>query len=205
MPLAALCAARSPWRCRPSAPARHTQESDVLEVPVLDVLNDDFLCWLNLKHLEDKAEEGRGLAATPKRAPCSAQLGRPLNQALRCQRKALLLPVRGLVYLLADDVLHQVLRAQSSTHPRTRTETPAHRSAMRCAYPCCQAYSSGLTALLTCGLVPWMAYASLSVRFAILQSARARDQLAARSLKHTAQPGVSRGCLRSCLRPGDCP
>jgi hypothetical protein len=88
-----------------------THEAHILELLVLDELDDDVLVGLDLQHLQDQAEELGRLAHAAERAAHAAQLHGLVDDRLGIEAEALLLPVRRLVDLGADDLLDEVLRA----------------------------------------------------------------------------------------------
>ncbi len=64
---------------------------------------------MHLEELQDEADEVCGLASAAAGAPQAVDLHRFVHQALRCQAKAVLLPVHGVIDFHPQDLLHQVL------------------------------------------------------------------------------------------------
>lgn len=85
------------------------KEASVLVILVLDELDYDVLVWLDLQHLEREAEERGGLAVAAVGSAGVVELHGLVDQRLRGEAEALLLPVGALVDLGAHDLLHQVL------------------------------------------------------------------------------------------------
>lgn len=86
-----------------------TENTNILVILVLDELDYDVLVWLDLQHLEREAEERGGLAVAAVGSAGVVELHSLVDQRLRGEAEALLLPVGALVDLGAHDLLHQVL------------------------------------------------------------------------------------------------
>ena len=91
-----------------------TQQAHVFVVLVLDELDDDLLLWLQLQQLEHQAHEVSGLPLSAVGAPHVGQGHRLVHQGLGRQPEAVLLPVHGLPYLGAQDLLNQILQCRGS-------------------------------------------------------------------------------------------
>lgn len=81
----------------------------LLVLGVFDELNDDFLVGLNLEHLHNKAHKRGGFAVAAVSAAEVVELHGLVDQRLRREAEALLLPVSILIYFGSQNLLHQIL------------------------------------------------------------------------------------------------
>ena len=86
------------------------QRAHVLVLLVLDQLDDDLLVGLDLEHLEHQADERRRHPVAAVGAADVLQLDRLVDERVRGEREAVLLPVQVVVDAHAQDFFHQVLR-----------------------------------------------------------------------------------------------
>jgi len=107
------------------------KEESVLVILVLDELNYDVLVWLDLQHLEREAEERGGLAVAAVGSAGVVELHGLVDQRLRGEAEALLLPVGALVDLGAHDLLHQVLWVRPVDALREGVRAVRHRLSAR--------------------------------------------------------------------------
>lgn len=103
------------------------KEASVLVILVLDELDYDVLVWLDLQHLEREAEERGGLAVAAVGSAGVVELHGLVDQRLRGEAEALLLPVGALVDLCAHDLLHQVLWVRPVDALREGVRAVRHR------------------------------------------------------------------------------
>lgn len=103
-----------------------TENPDVLVVVVFDELDDNVLVGLDLKHLEDEADEGGGAAVTGVGAPEVVELHGLVDEGLGGEPEALLLPVDGSVDLRPDYLLHQILGVRTPYVPGHRIRPVGH-------------------------------------------------------------------------------
>ena len=113
---------------------RSTVPRGVLVVFVFDELQNDFLLWLDLKHLQDQAHERRRPSGSTMCAADVIQFHGAVHQRLCCQTEAMLLPVTVVINTLPQQRLDQVLCEQhTSTSPlhthacSTRRHTHTHK------------------------------------------------------------------------------
>lgn len=105
----------------PGGALPRTKDADVFEVVILDVLDYDVLLRLQLQQLECEAHELARLAGAAEGAAAGPQVHCLIDERLRCQPKAVLLPVLAVVDLATYDVLHQVLRGRAQHEARGRS------------------------------------------------------------------------------------
>ena len=87
----------------------HAEQSNVLVISVLDELEDNFLLWLNLQHLQEQAEKLGRPAISSVSAPNVLEIHRFVEDRLRCQGEAVLFRVGVIVNLLSCDFVDQKL------------------------------------------------------------------------------------------------
>lgn len=99
----------------------------ILVVFVFDELNDDLLFGLDLEHFDDQTEERSGLPVAAEGAAEVVDLHGLVDERLRREAEALLLPIGVLVDLPPHDLLHQILRVRPPYALRRRVRTVRHR------------------------------------------------------------------------------
>lgn len=87
----------------------HAKQSNVLVISVLDELEDDFLFWLNLQHLQEQTEKLGRPAVASVRAPNVLEIHRFVEDRLGCQGETVLFRVRVVVDFLSCDFVDQKL------------------------------------------------------------------------------------------------
>lgn len=100
--------------------------NQLLVLGILNELNNNFLVGLNLEHLHNKAHERGGLAGASMSAAEVIELHGLVDQRLRREPEALLLPVSILIYFCTQDLLHQILRVRTPYALRKRIRTIRH-------------------------------------------------------------------------------
>ena len=96
------------WRLRHCSPQPHAESSEdtnVLVILVLDKFYYDVLLRLDLEHLQDETHEGSQLSVVAVGSVEVVKLHGFVDNRVRCESKALLLPVRVLVNLRAENFL----------------------------------------------------------------------------------------------------
>ena len=86
----------------------------MLVIIVLDELHDDLFLRLDLQHLQHKAKERSGLSVTAEGSADVVELHGFVDERLRRETEALLLPECVILDLCPHDLLHEVLRVRSS-------------------------------------------------------------------------------------------
>jgi hypothetical protein len=99
---------------------------DSLVVLIQDELDDDLLLGLELEHLQDEAHELARLVEPPVHATIVRQRDRLVDQSLRREAEAVLLPVLAPVDLLPQDLLDEVLRVGPMDRPGQRVRPVRH-------------------------------------------------------------------------------
>lgn len=96
------------------AEVKRPQEPEILEIVVFDEFYYNILIWLDLEHLQHQADELRGLLRLAKHPAHEPQLHPLVDNAFSRQAEAVLFPVQRVIYLLANDVLDQILQKKES-------------------------------------------------------------------------------------------
>lgn len=107
---------------------RPRKEGGLLVVLVLDKLDDDVLLGLDLEHLQDETHERGWLPVPAVGASEVVELHSLVDEGLCREPETLLLPVRILVNLRAEDLLHQILRVRPVDALRRRVRTVRHHT-----------------------------------------------------------------------------
>ena len=101
---------------------------NVIVILILDKLYYDVLLRLDLEHLQDETHEGSQLSVAAVGSAEVVELHGFVDERLRCETKALLLPLGVLVNLRPENFLHQVLWIRLVDRLRHRIRTVFHQT-----------------------------------------------------------------------------